>query len=175
MTILVCPMSRVESVLARRTPERVISLLDPDFPSPYTGPAYAGRHLRLDFHDVEVATWEENPPSAQDIRKLLDFVDGWKRDAPLLIHCRAGVSRSPAAAFVAACALNPDASEAEIALTLRAVAPFARPNAALVRLADVELSRQGRMCLALDALRAVEARRASGEAALFELPSTFGR
>ena len=165
-------MSRVESVVAERAPESVLSLLEPEFSSPYTGPAYAGRHLRLDFHDVEIATWDENPPSVEDVRRILTFVGAWKRDAPILIHCRAGVSRSPAAAYVAACALNPRVDEAEIALALRAVAPFVRPNAALVRLADAELSRQGRMCLALDLF---EPRRISGEGALFEFPSTFAR
>ena len=39
--------------------------------------------------------------------------------APLVIHCYAGVSRSPAAAYVAACALAPHRCEMELAQALR--------------------------------------------------------
>ena len=63
----------------------------------------------------------------------------WDRAAPLLIHCFAGVSRSTAAAFIAACALSPRRDEGEIARALRAASPTATPNARLVALADATL------------------------------------
>ncbi len=153
MTILVCPLSEVRGLVAERAPERIVSLLDPDFPSPYVGPEYAGRHLRLSFHDVEVATWDEEIPTLADVRELLAFVRGWTRAAPLLIHCRAGVGRSTAAAFVTACALNPQVDEGTIAVALRSAAPFARPNEMLVRVADAALMREGRMSAALEHTR----------------------
>lgn len=150
MKVIVCPFSRVEELVASCAPERVVSLLDPEHPSPYVGVAYASRHLRLSFHDVELGTFEEDPPSAQDVAALLAFVSAWQQGASLLIHCRAGVSRSPAAAYAATCALLPNASELSVAHALRRAAPFARPNRALVRLADTALSRQGRLLGALD-------------------------
>ena len=67
----------------------------------------------------------------------------------LLIHCRAGIGRSTATAFIAACFRNPHADEHRIAAALRRAAPFARPNEALVHLADEALGRKGRM---LDAI-----------------------
>jgi predicted protein tyrosine phosphatase len=99
MTILVCPLSQVGPVVGTRAPERIITLLDPERPSPYVGPNYRDRHLRLSFHDVDVATWDENVPTAEDVRKLLAFARAWQREAPLLIHCHSGVGRSPAAAL----------------------------------------------------------------------------
>lgn len=173
MSIWVCPLSQVASVVSTWAPERIVSLLDPDSPSPYLGLDYVGRQLRLNFHDVDVATWEENLPTSEDVRELLAFVGAWQRSAPLLFHCHAGVGRSPAAAFVAACALNPRASEMTIALTLRRAAPFAHPNQALVRLADAALSRQGRMWRAIDETRGTKVRATRTEGVPFQLSSTF--
>jgi predicted protein tyrosine phosphatase len=129
---------------------------------------------------VEIATWDEDIPTPQDIRELLAFVDGWRRTAPLLIHCRAGVGRSTAAAFVTACALNPRADEKAIALVLRRLAPFARPNEMLVRRADAELVREGRMLAAIEQTRPVRSHDDSvdvsaprAEGTPFELPAIF--
>ena len=84
-------------------------------------------------------------PEISHVEMLLAFVRAWDRADPLLIHCWAGVSRSPAAAFVAACALAPDRDEAEIAHAIRKASPTATPNARFVALADAHLRRNGRM------------------------------
>lgn len=73
MTILVCPLSKVGSVIATRSPERIVSSLDPDVPSPYVGFEYVSRHLRLSFHDVDIATWDEEIATPRDVRELLAF------------------------------------------------------------------------------------------------------
>ena len=54
-------------------------------------------------------------PSEAHVEQVLNFVRGWDRSAPLVIHCYAGISRSTASAFAAACALNPHRDEIEIA------------------------------------------------------------
>jgi predicted protein tyrosine phosphatase len=149
MTILVCPFSRVEEMVALHQPARVISLLDPDWPFPDLGDRYHGRHLRLQVHDILNAEDHLVVPEASHVRALLEFLDGWTRERPLLIHCRAGISRSTATAFIAACFVNPGADEHEIALALRRAAPLARPNATLIALADAEMGRGGRMTAAI--------------------------
>ena len=68
----------------------------------------------------------------------------------MVIHCWAGVSRSTASAFAAACALNPHRDEIEIARKLRAASPNASPNRLIVALADKALGREGRMMRALE-------------------------
>ena len=80
------------------------------------------------------------------------FVGEWDRAEPLLIHCFAGVSRSTAAAFIAACALSPTQSESAIAQAIRAASPTATPNARLVAAADRVLARSGRMRAAIEAI-----------------------
>lgn len=149
MTILVCPLSQVLKLIRTRTPERIVSLLDPDFTFPETGPAYLGRHLRLCLHDVHDVTEGQVVPTAKHVEELLDFLAAWKRAAPLLIHCHAGIGRSPATAFIAACLHNPDVDERTIAAALRRASPLARPNETLIKLADSAMNRKGRMSAAI--------------------------
>ena len=59
-------------------------------------------------------------PAEEHVERLIDFVGGWDRAAPMVVHCFAGISRSTAGAFVAACALNPQRDEMQIAWAIRA-------------------------------------------------------
>jgi len=70
----------------------------------------------------------------------------------MVIHCYAGISRSTASAFMAACALNPHRDETSIARQMRSASPSAYPNRLIVTLADRLLGRNGRMVRALDAM-----------------------
>ena len=127
-----------------------MSLLDPGFDFPELGPEYAGRHLRLAFHDIERADPPLVVPAAAHVDRLLGFLAGWREGESLLVHCRAGISRSTATAYVAACWRNPEVPERAIAEALRAAAPLARPNGRLVALADARMGRGGRMSAAIE-------------------------
>jgi len=122
-------------------------------PSPDLGPGYVGRHLRLSFHDVHLPAPDQVVASPDHIRELLRFVAAWDRRDPLLIHCRAGIGRSTATAYVTACFTNPEADEHDLALALRRAALLARPNETLVGLADREMGRGGRMSAAIASTR----------------------
>ena len=149
MPILVSPLSQVPHLVASRAPERIVSVLDPDAVFPDFGPAYSGRHLRLRLHDVHAASDGQVVAAAEHIDDLLAFFAQWQRGAPLLIHCRAGMGRSPAAAFIAACFYNPGVDELEVARILRRISPISRPNESLIALADGALGRGGRMTRAI--------------------------
>ena len=75
---------------------------------------------------------------------------GWDRAAPLVMHCYAGISRSTAGAFVAACALNPRRDERAIAQALRHASPTATPNIRIVCARRPALGRAGRMIAAIE-------------------------
>ncbi len=65
------------------------------------------------------------------------------RKAPMVVHCFAGISRSTAAAFAAACAINPNRDEMQIARAIRDASPTAMPNIRIVSIADRMLPRDG--------------------------------
>src|ERR1700758_1930086 len=109
-------------------------------------------HLRVAMDDIVEPMDGFVAPSEMHIAQVLDFVRGWDRTAPLVIHCYAGVSRSTASAFAAACMLNPHRDEMEIAQKLRAASPIASPNRLIVSLADTALGRDGRMTRARESI-----------------------
>ncbi len=109
-------------------------------------------HLKVSVDDITEPMDGFVMPSDEHVAQVLDFVRSWDRGAPLGIHCWAGVSRSTASAFAAACALNPHRDEIEIARCIRAASPIASPNRLIVSLADKALGRDGRMLRALEAI-----------------------
>jgi predicted protein tyrosine phosphatase len=108
----------------------------------------AANHLRLIMNDIDRPAEGLIAPEAEHIHRLITFLKGWDQDSPLLIHCHAGISRSPAAAFIAMCLLRPEEGEAALAERLRTASAAAKPNRLLVRLADEVLGREGRMIAA---------------------------
>lgn len=135
-----------------RKPSHVVSLLDPGSAFPDI-PGYGeDRHLRVGVHDIEADEAGFDAVCDKRIRAILDFVALWEREAPILIHCYAGISRSTATAFIAACAHNPHLSEEQVARSLRAASATASPNRRFVALADAELGRGGRMSAAIEAI-----------------------
>ncbi|WP_420131727.1 tyrosine phosphatase family protein [Rhodopseudomonas sp.] len=109
-------------------------------------------HLRISMDDITEHMDGFVAPNEAHVADLLDFVRGWDRAAPLVVHCYAGISRSTASAFAAACALNPHRDELTIAQQIRDASPSAFPNRLIVTLADRALGRDGRMLRALDAI-----------------------
>ncbi len=104
------------------------------------------------MHDIVEPLEGHVLPGPEHVTPLLDFVLAWEREAPLVIHCWAGISRSTATAFVATCALAPERDEVEIANALRAASPSATPNRRIVAVADDLMGRGGRMVAAIDGI-----------------------
>ena len=107
-------------------------------------------HLKVSMDDITEQIDGFVTPSDSHIKQVLNFVRGWDRGAPLVVHCYAGISRSTASAFAAACLLNPHRDEVSIARQIRAASAVASPNRLIVTLADRALGREGRMLRALD-------------------------
>ena len=107
-------------------------------------------HLKVSMDDITEHIDGFTAPCEAHVEKVLAFVRGWDRAAPMVVHCYAGISRSTASAFAAACALNPHRDEIEIARQIRARSAIASPNRLIVSLADKALGREGRMLRALD-------------------------
>ena len=112
----------------------------------------AANHLKVSMDDITEQLDGFVAPSELHIEKVLNFVRGWDRQAPMVVHCYAGISRSTAGAFVTACALNPRRDEMLIARALRDASPTAMPNRRIVTLADRLLGRGGRMVTAIESI-----------------------
>jgi predicted protein tyrosine phosphatase len=91
-------------------------------------------------------------PQEAHVVQIIDFVRNWDRSRPLLVHCWMGVSRSPAAALIAALAVEPDQDDDALVKRLRLASPFATPNTRLVEIGDLALARQGRLIAAVRAI-----------------------
>ena len=109
-------------------------------------------HLVLAVDDIAMPMEGYTVPAQEHVERLIDFVGQWDRAAPMVVHCYAGISRSTAGAYVAACALNPDRDEQQIAWDIRRASRTAQPNAAIVSIADRLLKREGRMVRAVETI-----------------------
>jgi predicted protein tyrosine phosphatase len=147
--IHVCSLARLHKTVEFSGARHLVTLLKdvdlvqrPDAIAP-------DKHLILGMDDITEPLDGYTAPADEHITKLVSFVRGWDRANPMVIHCYAGISRSTAGAFIAACVLNPRRSEHEIAQELRRASSTATPNMRIVSLADRILGRSGRMSAAI--------------------------
>jgi predicted protein tyrosine phosphatase len=149
--LIICPLAQLDAALAL-APSHVLTLLAPgaEIPSCPTI-ALAGR-LVLRFNDINGPAEGLTHASRKDIETLIAFARSWRGPAPFVAHCWAGISRSTAGAYVAACALNPGRDELAIAWEIRRASRTAQPNVAIVSIADRLLKRDGRMMRAIETI-----------------------
>ncbi len=148
--IAVSPLSAVDKVCGQTGALRMISLLS--FETPIDRPASiaADDHLVLRFNDIDDYREGLTAPSTENVKQIIDFARNWDRKQPLLVHCWAGVSRSPAAAAIVAMALFPLQDEWKLARRLRQLSPSATPNSRMIALGDNILGRKGRFAAAIE-------------------------
>jgi predicted protein tyrosine phosphatase len=150
--IHVCSLARLHGTVAEIGASHMVTLLRTVDRVERPHSIAAGNHLILGMDDIATPIDGYAPPAEEHVVELIGFVQRWDRRAPLVMHCYAGISRSTAAAFIGACALNPGRDEATIARTIRASSATANPNPMLVSHADRILGRKGRMIRAVEAL-----------------------
>ncbi len=150
--IHVCSLARLHTTVGETGASHIVTLLRltdrarrPDHIAPEN-------HLILGVDDIAEAIDGQILPTDEHVERLLAFATEWDRKAPMVVHCFAGISRSTAAAFTAACALNPGRDEMQIARAIREASPTAMPNLRIVSIADRMLQRNGRMVRAVKAL-----------------------
>ncbi|MEB3047237.1 tyrosine phosphatase family protein [Rhizobium mulingense] len=151
--IVVSPLSRIAELAVRHKARDMISLIAKEQAFHRPGVIAPERHLTLAMNDIAFkSTGGLVAPDETHVRGIIEFAASWRQETPLLIHCWMGVSRSPAAALIAALSLAPDESEEELALRLRAASPFATPNTRLIEIGDALLGRGGRLVAAVRAI-----------------------
>jgi predicted protein tyrosine phosphatase len=125
----------------------VLSILDPDWPDPAEFIAYdPHRRIALRFHDVIAPSPDIVPPSQEHVAQLLEFgreAMRAGRDAHILIHCHAGISRSTAAAALLLAQADPSRPAADIFAEIGRLRPRAWPNLRILELGETALGRPG--------------------------------
>lgn len=150
--IHVTPLSRLTETLERTQARHVVSLLS--IGAVFERPAHLlpENALHLAMHDIVEEREGFVAPARAHVESLLAFARAWDRATPLVIHCYAGISRSTAAAYVIAAALDPQRDAVGLAQELRRLSPSATPNLRIVALADEILGRNGELTRAISAI-----------------------
>lgn len=133
-SITIAPLASVEAVQRRLKISHAISILGPkdgvNFPS-----IRAPHVLQLSFDDVGYTSAFGTAATNKDITELVQFSRLWAGQGNLLVHCKAGTSRSPAAAMIALASI--DAPDLDKRLShLLALQNYYRPNTTMLRIAE---------------------------------------
>jgi predicted protein tyrosine phosphatase len=150
--LVVSSLAELAATVEKHGALDVLTLINVGTPVERPAAVLEDRHLFIGVSDIVEPMEGMIVPDASHLDQLLEFGRRWDRKQPLVVHCFAGISRSTAAAYILACAINPDLDEAALARELRRRAPTATPNALIVRLADAKLGREGRMVRAIEAI-----------------------
>ena len=150
--IHVCSLARLHDTVHQTGALHIVTMLKNTNRVERPDHILESNHLILGMDDITSEMDGYVTPCEEHVGRLLSFVRGWDRARPLVMHCYAGISRSTAGAYVAACALNAERSELTIARELRGASTTATPNARIVSLADRMLGRNGRMVAAIESI-----------------------
>jgi predicted protein tyrosine phosphatase len=150
--IHVCSLARLHDTVGETGARHIVTLMRDLNQVVRPNTIATENHLLLSMDDIVAPMKGYEAPAEEHVARLIEFVKGWDRAAPMVVHCYAGISRSTAGAFVAACALNPNRDEAQIAWAMRRVSRTATPNARIVSIADQLLKRDGRMMRAISVI-----------------------
>ena len=116
----------------------VITIEEPDTDDPFRTDGVP--QLVLQFHDIDMTMMGYVEPEPEHVQQALTFAR--EIDGPLLVHCRAGVSRSTAIALAIAADRLGAGKERQACEWLWETYPQAQPNRLVVFLADEVLHRE---------------------------------
>jgi predicted protein tyrosine phosphatase len=147
-TINICGVYDLESIKNAQA-DYVVSIMDPDTPEPESLAGFPSeRILMLRFHDIIEETGNLTIPQESHMRQLLEFAP-ISKNAALLVHCAAGVSRSTAAAILILAQRNPMAAAGSVIVQATSMVPNAWPNWRMIEIGDALLHRDGQILTAV--------------------------
>ncbi|WP_068080789.1 tyrosine phosphatase family protein [Polycladidibacter stylochi] len=150
--IWVCPQRHLVNTLELSQASAVISLSSPKSEIIRPKLISGDKFLSIQFHDISQARDGLELATREQIETLIDFGRDQLAAGSVVIHCFAGISRSPAAAFLLKCCVCPFETEEFWALHMRSLCKKVTPNRHVVELADQILQREGRMVKAIDGI-----------------------
>jgi len=106
--------------------------------------------LHFSFFDDVSDPSHPAAPCLLDVVRILAFTKRLSAGAKVLVHCRAGVSRSTATAYAILCQHSPLGMEMKNLLHVQSLRVLVLPNPLIIELADEVLQRNGGMLLRLE-------------------------
>ena len=97
------------------------------------------------FFDDTADQLNPGAPQREDVERLLNFTRNLTSKATVLVHCQAGVSRSPAIAYAIVCQHSNPGQESKGMGYILSIRPMIFPNELIVEWADQLLERKGQM------------------------------
>ena len=123
--------------LVLRGATHIISISDSGGSPPRAVLQASAEVLILKFSDTFENLAGSDPPSAQHLQAIKDFIEREKLQIRRVhVHCKVGTSRSTAVALLVMHLLEPGKSEPELVQTLKKVRRQAAPNPLMIRLID---------------------------------------
>jgi predicted protein tyrosine phosphatase len=165
--IIVSSLSKLHDTVREHGARRILTLINAATPVPRPDEVEQHNHLFLGFNDIIEPTEGMVAPNETHVHEVIRWAREWDRQAPMVVHCYAGISRSTAAAYISALTLNPALDEFALANEVRKRAPTATPNIRLIGFADDILKRGGKM---VDAINAIGRGADAYEGVPFEVP-----
>ena len=167
--IIVCRASELLKRTGEYTPAAVLSFEHPGV-SPGE-PGYAPRLADNGFDDIPqlvLTFWDSeqdvpNGPDKHQVEKGLAFVMAHIEEGPVIIHCKAGKSRSVAMTLGVLSKLYPEKPEGELIDMLLAIRPQAAPNILMVEMLDELTGRGGKLTQAVLDNKVLSDQRAQAE------------
>lgn len=139
MEIKISNLFRIKKDVTDFSPDFIVSILDPDIEKEKIPTFGDGSNiLQLFFYDDDDLEKQE-APVLNYLTLMVDFFNfivKTKKDAKVLIHCHAGASRSPAAAYIFNSLYDKTASERELFENLKKITNKPWPNRYLIELYD---------------------------------------
>jgi predicted protein tyrosine phosphatase len=150
IALRICGLNDLDDMASFR-PDYVISIVSWTALPAEIRPGWidAARHIAFQFDDIDSPRFA-GAPTRDDIRQIVEV--GQQLAAPgaatrMVIHCAAGVSRSPATGYIFHCIHLGAGREQEAmeATAASAVSPVVLPNTLMINYADDHLKRNGEM------------------------------
>ena len=143
----ICSLDQVRE-LDVSTYDGIITIEDTTIREPFRVQTDEPKQLILRFDDINQPMDDYVIPQLSHIKRALDFADKIE-DGSLLIHCRAGISRSSAIALAVIAKRLGSGKEEEAVKTLEHINPNCRPNKSIVEMTDELLERDGKLIKAV--------------------------
>ena len=122
----------------------VITIEDSQAENPFRISGANPTQCILRFDDITVSNDEWITPRETHVRAALNFARGWASPS-LLIHCHAGMSRSPAIALAILADSKGLGFEDDAVNELISISRLSMPNKLIIEIADQILERSGRL------------------------------